>query len=102
MAEQPKKYDWVFVAVENSGGREGFVGYRDAPSGVSYIPAFYSKEAAQACFINLPREPGKKYEIQAVFFEELIRDAVANTFLIFMLDGEGRILLKIDPAAVAD
>ncbi len=100
MTEIPKKADWVYVAVENTAGREGFVGYRDESSDVSYIPAFYDKEAAQSCFINLPRESGKKYEIQAVLFEELARDALANTFLIFMLDAEGNVLLKIDPATV--
>jgi len=101
MAKQPKLSDWVYVAIENATGLEGFVGYRDEPSGVTYIPAFYEKETAQACFINMPREPGKKYEIQAVLFEELTRDAAANTFLIFMLDEEGRVMLKIDPADIA-
>src|SRR6056297_366230 len=97
-AKHPEKEDWVFVAVQNPGGRESFVGYADENSGVSYIPAFYKKEEAQACFINLPREAGKKYEVQAVLFEELVREAAANQFLIFMLDGEGRIHHKIDPA----
>jgi hypothetical protein len=100
MAEQPKKHDWVYVAVENSGDREGYAGYRDEPSNVIYIPTFYDKEAAQGCFINLPREKGRKYEIQAVLFETLASDAAGNGFLIFMLDGEGHVLLKIDPAAV--
>ena len=76
MAEQPKSSDWVFVA------------------------AFYKKEEAQACFINLPREKGKKYEIQAVMFEDLAKDAAVTGCLIFMLDAEGRILLKINPATV--
>ena len=100
MTTQPTKNDWVYVAVENPGGREQFVGYTDEPSGISYIPVFSSKEDAQACFINLPRKSGKKYEIQAVLFGELARDAAANTFLIFLLDGEGRIQDKIDPATV--
>jgi hypothetical protein len=101
MADQPKNSDWVYVAVENPGGREAYVAYKDEASGISYIPVFYKKEAAQSCFINLPRERGKKYEIQAVMFDLLARDAAANTFLIFMLDVEGRVLLKIDPAAVS-
>ena len=101
MAEQPKKNDWVYVAVESTAGREGYVGYDDE-AGFAYIPAFYEKEAAQACFLNLPRDLGKKYEVQAVLFEELARDAVSNSFLIFMLDSEGRILLKINPQAVLD
>ncbi len=100
MTAQPKKNDWVFVAVENPGGLEQIVGYTDKPSGVSYIPVFTSKEDAQACFINLPRKAGKKYEIQAILFEELAKDALANTFLLFLLDGEGHIQDKIDPATV--
>lgn len=100
MTAQLKKDDWVYVAVENPGDREQFVGYTDESSGISYIPAFPSKEEAQACFINLPRQTGKKYEVQAVLFGELAKDAAANRFLIFMLDGEGRIQDKIDPATV--
>ncbi len=102
MNKLPAKQDWVYVAVENTAGRESFVGYRDEELKVAYLPAFADKEAAQACFINLPREPGKKYEIQAVLFEELVNDAASNNFLIFMLDGEGRIQHQIDPAAAFD
>lgn len=101
MRTQPVPSDWVYVAVEKTTGQEGFVGYTDETSGVSYIPAFLAKEEAQACFLNLPRQPGKTYEIQAVLVEELARDALANTFLIFLLDGEGRIQQKIDPATVS-
>lgn len=101
MAEQPKNSDWVFVAAEDPGAWGGrYVAYRDEAADISYVPVFYKKEDAQACFINLPREKGKKYEIQAVMFEELAKDVAADRFLIFMLDGEGRILLKIDPATV--
>ncbi|MEW6079935.1 MAG: hypothetical protein AB1724_19160 [Thermodesulfobacteriota bacterium] len=99
MAEQPKKEDWVYVAIESAGNSEGYAGYRDAPSNVFYIPAFYDKDAAQDCLINLPREKGKKYEVQAVLFEALAGDAAVNGFMIFMLDKEGHVLLKIDPAS---
>jgi hypothetical protein len=100
MEEQPDKAEWVFVAVENPGGDEHFVGYRDEKAEIAYIPAFLKKEEAQACFINLPREAGKKYEIQAVLFGDLVRDAAKNEFLVFILDSEGRIRQRIDPAAV--
>lgn len=102
MANQPEKESWVYVAVENPGGNESFVGLADEQSGIAYIPAFLTKDDAQACFINMPRQAGKKYEIQAVIFEDLARDASANGFLIFMTDRDGKILNKIDPAAVMD
>ncbi len=98
MAGEPEKDSWVFVAVENPGGHEKFVGLTDKDSKFSYIPAFLTKDDAKTCFINMPREQGKKYEVQAVMFEDLARDAAANGFLIFILDSEGRILNKIDPA----
>jgi hypothetical protein len=45
----------------------------------------------------LKTEKGKKYEIQAIFFDELAEDAVKNGFMIFMLNAEGEILKKIKP-----
>jgi hypothetical protein len=98
MADQLEKDSWVFVAVENPGGEEKFVGLADKTSDMSYIPAFLTKDEAKTCFINLPREKGKKYEIQAVLFEELAKDAAAGGFLIFLLDGDGKIINRINPA----
>ncbi len=100
MENQPEKESWVYVAVENPGGSESFVGLADEQSGIAYIPAFSTKDEAQACFINMPREAGKKYEIQAVIFEDLARDAAVNGFLIFILDKDAKILNKIDPAEI--
>ena len=100
MANQPDKDSWVFVAVENPGGDENYVGMVDEQAQIAYIPVFLSKDEAQSCFINMPRETGKKYEIQAVIFEDLAGDAAENGFLIFILDSIGKILDKIDPAAV--
>ncbi|MDY6824453.1 MAG: hypothetical protein SWH68_11760 [Thermodesulfobacteriota bacterium] len=102
MTTQPAPNDWVFVVVHTTDGRDVFLGYSDEAAGISYIPAFYTKEDAHDCFLNLPREPGGKYEIQAVFFKELAEDALANHFLIFILDSSGRIRLKIDPATIVD
>jgi hypothetical protein len=100
MEKPPEKDAWVFVPVENPGSNESYVGYTDEKAEIAYIPAFLTKDAAQSCFINLPRDSGKKYEIQAVILEELARDAARNGFLIFVLDSEGRIQHKIDPAEV--
>ncbi|MBS3758913.1 MAG: hypothetical protein KGY61_09655 [Desulfobacterales bacterium] len=101
MANQPEKDSWVFVAVENPGGDEKFVGLADDESNIAYIPAFLTKDDAQTCFLNMPREQGKKYEVQAIIFEDLATDALANGFLIFILDHEGKILDKIDPSTVS-
>ncbi|MFW6010925.1 MAG: hypothetical protein ACOC8Q_00265 [Desulfosalsimonas sp.] len=88
---------WVYVAVQDPGGDEKFLGLYDEKSRISYIPAFREKEAALACTLNLPRREGKKYEVQAIMFDHLAEDARKNGFLIFMLDEKGRILEQINP-----
>jgi hypothetical protein len=88
---------WVFVVVQNPGGNEQFFGLHDKDSDVSYIPAFHTKEAAQGCLLHLPTERGTKYEVNAVMFEDLKKDAFGNGFLIFILDENGKIMEKVFP-----
>jgi hypothetical protein len=88
---------WVWVVVQDPGGNEQFLGQLDEENNVSFIPAFLKKEEAQQCFLQLQREKGLKYEIQAIFFDELSKDALKNGFMIFMLNAEGEILEKIKP-----
>ena len=88
---------WIWVVVQDAGGNEQFVGQHNEETNVSFIPAFYQKEDAEQCLIHVPRQKGKKYEIQAVLFEDLSQDASKNGFNIFMLSAEGDILQKIAP-----
>lgn len=97
MVDEPKKDQWVFVAVEDPGGNENFVGLHDEKNDLSYIPAFYTKDDALSCLINMPRRENKKYEVQAVMFELLCEDARQHGYQIFMTDGEGRITNRIAP-----
>jgi len=88
---------WLYVIVKNPGADEQIVGQRDDELAIAFIPAFREKEAALSGLLNLPREPGGKYEIQAIIFEDLERHSAENGFLIFLLDHQGRILEKIRP-----
>ena len=97
MSNSVHEDSWLYVAVENPGNNEKFMGFHDHQEDISYIPAFQEKEAALSCLINLPRTPGKKYEVQAVLADELAKDAREHGFMIFILDAEGRILKKITP-----
>ena len=87
---------WVWVIVQGQDGLEQFVGLHDQAEANDYIPVFLKKEEALQCFINLPRQEGIKYEAQAVRYVELVRDSVKNGFRIFILNGDGQILEKID------
>ena len=88
---------WVWVVVQDPGGDEQFLGQLDGENNIAFIPAFYHKEDAQLCLPQMFRQREKKYEIQAIFFDELSKDASKHGFMIFMLNAEGEILEKIQP-----
>jgi len=90
--------EWVWVVVQDPGGNEQFLGQHDKQENISFIPAFHSKEEAQQCFLDLARQKGRKYEVQAILYEELVKDAAANGFMIFLLDENGDVLEKINPS----
>jgi len=88
---------WIWVGVLNPGGNEQFLGQHDKQDNVSFIPAFLEKEEATTCLKALPRDEGVKYEVQAVQYEELARDAKKNGFMIFLLNDAGEIRERIAP-----
>lgn len=88
---------WVWVVVMDPGGTEQFVGQQDQSTGVSFLPAFLEKEEALKGLEGLTREEAHTYEVQAIRYEELAKNAASNGFMIFILNGEGRILEKRNP-----
>ncbi len=88
---------WVWIIVESSDGKEQYVGLYDEQASVSYIPTFHSKEDATNCMVHLPLKRGRKYEVQAIIFEDLSNDAGKNDFLIFFISADGTILERIQP-----
>lgn len=89
---EPKKASsegWVYVVVcdQQEGGH--FLGLHNEQKGIDFIPAFESKEAADSCFLSLPREQGVKYEIQAIHIDALYQDAEKNGFAVALFDSDG-------------
>ncbi len=92
MSETQNSEGWVYVVVCNPEKDETFLGLFDKDKDMNFIPAFTSKEDANDCFLSLPREKGKKYEVQAIHITELNEDAEENGFVVAMVDGEGKII----------
>ena len=86
---------WLYVAIQQKGPSEQIVGQTDSEHGISYIPAFYDKEAAQQAMFHLHLEKKRKYEIQAIIYEDLARHAMKNGFLIFVLNEDGQVLERL-------
>jgi len=88
---------WVWVVVQDPGKDEQFLGQHDEEKDESFIPVFLEKEDASQCLNHLTRDEMKKYEVQAIQYEHLARDAAQNGFMLFVLNNAGEILEKINP-----
>ncbi len=85
---------WVYVFVCDPGKDESFLGLYNTEKDVNFIPAFQSKEEANDCFLTLPREKGKKYELQAVHVEELQEIATKSGFAVALVDSDGKVITE--------
>ena len=81
---------WVYVFVTGKEGKESFLGLYNSEKKVNFIPAFRTKEEANDCYLDMPREKGVKYEVQAVHIEELYADAAKNNFEVALIDQDGK------------
>ena len=95
--EQLNNNRWVWTIIQDPGGDEQFLGQHDEVSGISFIPFFLEKEEAEKCISGLIKAPGHKYEIQAILFEELKQFCTGKQVMLFLLNGTGKILEKIEP-----
>jgi hypothetical protein len=86
---------WIWVYIQGEMGNEQYVGQYDEENRVSFIPGFLTKDDALKSFNLMKKESKMPCEVQAVRFKELQKDSKANGFMIFILDGEGRIQEKI-------
>jgi hypothetical protein len=89
---------FVWVTVIDPGPDEHFLGLHDDAENLDFIPVFREKDDAMKCYHFMARDPQRKYEIQAVRYLELCQSAAAGGFVIFLLDGNGRVVEKQPPA----
>lgn len=98
MTQQIDAQTWVYVMVQDPDNDNRIVGQVDAENDISFIPMFMDKESATQGMLHMAKERGKKYEIQAIMFEDLEKYAAESQFLIFELDDEGRVIEKRAPS----
>jgi hypothetical protein len=92
MEKKENAEGWVYVVICDPEKDEHFLGLYDKERDIDFIPAFQTKDAANDCFLTLPREAGKKYEIQAIHIDELTESAEKNGFIVAMVGSDGHIV----------
>ena len=88
---------WVWVVVQDPGGEEQFLGQHNEEKDIIFLPTFLEKADAQGCLKHLALVEAKRYEVQAIQYNELARHSADNGFMVFILNGSGDILEKIMP-----
>jgi hypothetical protein len=88
---------WVYVLVQNPGSDEQIVGQKDIASDIAFIPTFLDKDSAMQGAVHMVKEKGKKFEIQAIIYEDLATYAAQGEFFLFVLNSEGQIIDKRAP-----
>jgi len=88
---------WVYVLVQNPGTDDQILGQRDPENDIAFIPMFLDKESANHGAIHIAKKKGKKYEIQAIIFEDLEKYAAQGQFILFVIDDEGSVTDKLAP-----
>ena len=94
MSDNEQGEGWVYVFVCEPGENESYFGLYNKEKDVNFIPAFRTKDEANDCYLELPREKGKKYELQAVHIEELDESASKSGFIVAMVDGSGKVVAE--------
>ena len=97
MSKRIEDHQWVYVVVQDPGKDEQYLGQYESQSDTSFIPVFIEKEHALMCMNLLVKDKGKKYEVQAVMYEELAGHAKEGGFMLYVLNNEGAIEKKISP-----
>lgn len=98
MNSSNKENPWVWVVVQDPEGDNQFLGQHDEEKDINFIPFFSEKDDAIQCQPNLRRIPGQKYEVQAIQYSDLAEHAYKNEFLLFSLDGTGKVLDIVQPS----
>jgi hypothetical protein len=97
MSELIKAHQWVYVVVQEPEKDAQYLGQFESESNIAFIPVFLEKEHALMCLNLLVKDSGKKYEVQAVMFEELAEHARSGGFELYVLADDGTIREKIEP-----
>lgn len=97
MGASLKNDQWVWVIIQDPEKNPKYLGQHDETKEISYIPVFMEKDHALQCMNLFKKDQSLKYEAQAVFYGEIVKDAKENGFLILILDGDGKTVELIQP-----
>ena len=97
MSTHIHKHQWIYVVVQDPETDPRYLGQHDDQNDISFIPIFLEKDDALMCINLMARDKQKKYEVQAVMYEELTEHATTGGFHIYVLNQSGEVVEKFNP-----
>ncbi len=90
--------NWYYVIVQDPGtSEEQFVGFNEEDTHENFLPAFKTKQDAEACFMMMPKDIfNRKYDTHAIIEEDLLGAAAENGHKIYLLDEKGCFLKPLN------
>jgi len=98
MSTHITKHQWIFTVVQDPEINPQYLGQHDDEQDISFIPIFLKKEDALMCINLMARDKHKKYEVQAVMYEDVTEHAAAGGFHVYVLNKNGEVFKKVNPA----
>ncbi len=89
-----EKDTWLWIIVQDPGGKEMFLGQYDEKIDTSFIPAFFEKDDARKSLALIHKDDSLKYEVQAIKYGLLEQYCEENNFVVFICNASGEILSK--------
>jgi hypothetical protein len=90
-----RKNPWVWIAAKIPEESQQILGLHDQEKDIWFIPVFLTKEEALQGLLNLPREKGVKYEVQAIHSDDLVKQSAENGFMLYILNADSEIIEKL-------
>ena len=87
---------WVYAVIGNPGADEKLTAYQN-DAGQVYIPVLKTKNEAELFLSYMTREPGVRYEVQAIIFEDILKYAQETNSLVYVVDDKGVVQEKGAP-----
>jgi hypothetical protein len=85
---------WVYAVFGRTKDQETLTAFHQQDGSI-FIPILRSREEADLFLTHLPPQPGTRYEVQAILFEDVLRYAREKGCRIYGVSGKGEILEKI-------
>jgi hypothetical protein len=92
-----KADQWVWAIFYGEEGNERMLGQQDTAADIAFIPCFLTKDEAINALGLLSKTPGQIYSAQAILYEDIVRYAKENGFMIFFLKANGEVIEKVAP-----